>query len=506
MKPAAIKQKIADALLSVPVFVKVMGIALGLTVLLGAGMLWQIHQTRHAMLRRELDTQARIIGQGIAVHSAEFVLARNLFDLQRLLDETQAHLPDVAYLLALDATGRVLADTLEGEPSAELLAANPPPQDSPSRTALLQTERGAVRDIAVPILEGKAGIIRVGMSEQRVAEEVGWLTRRLARVTAVIAALGMLAAWWLTRIFSRPIGELIGVTRAVQQGDFRARATVRAADEVGELAAAFNEMTAALQQKEAVRQKLLRRVIEAGEDERKRLARELHDQTGQLLTSLIAGLGALESCAPDEACRNKLVELRALAAQTLEEVHDVSLALRPSALDDAGLVAALQNHCENFARRFNVEVDCQAVGLNGGDRLPAELEVTLYRIVQEAITNAVRHGRATAVHVLLQRKDSAVLAVIEDNGEGFDVAAWRTGALGANRLGLLGIEERAALLGGTLRIESAPGRGTRLFVEIPVCSQARSEAECGGAGATLTRPDAAALRCGADYEQSQESL
>jgi signal transduction histidine kinase len=473
MKPAAIKQKIAAALLSVPVFVKVMGIALGLTVLLGAGMLWQIHQTRHAMLRRELQTQARIIGQGLAAHCAEFVLTRNLFDLQRLLDATAAHLPDVAYLLVLDANGRVLADTLDGEPSAELLAANPPARDTPSRVVLLQTQRGPLCDVAVPILEGRAGLIRVGMSEHRLAEEVGWLTRRLARVTAVIAALGMLAAWWLTRIFSRPIGELISVARAVQQGDFGARAIVRAGDEVGELAVAFNEMTAALQQKEAIRQKLLRRVIEAGEEERKRLARELHDQTGQLLTSLIAGLGALEAGAPDELWQGKLRELRALAAQTLSEVHDVALALRPSVLDDAGLVAALKKHCENFARHFNVELDCQAVGLNEACRLPPEHELTLYRIVQEAITNAVRHGGATAVHVLLQRKDSAVLAVIEDNGKGFDVTSWRTGALGADRLGLLGIEERAALLGGTLRVESRPGAGTSLFVEIP-CPESAS--------------------------------
>ena len=135
---------------------------------------------------------------------------------------------------------------------------------------------------------------------------------------------------------------------------------------------------------------------------------------------------------------------------------------------DLGLVAALRRHCETFSRRFGVDVECESVGPDGAESLPAEAEVAVYRIAQEALSNAVRHGAARSVHVLLQRKKEAMLVIVEDDGHGFDASDWRARCARGGHLGLLGIEERAALLGGTLRVESRPGSGTSLFVEIPL--------------------------------------
>jgi signal transduction histidine kinase len=436
----SLTQKLSEALQAVPVFVKVMGIALGMAVLLGVGMLWQIHQAWHGIALRNLDRRGQAMAKDLSVRAAPLMHDANRTTLQHLVEQVRDGVSEVQYLAVLDAHSNLLARSTVAEP------------------------QGVVREVAVPIAGG--GEARVGVSENHVAYEVGWLTRRLARVTAVIAAFGVLAAWWLTRVFSRPIGELVATTRAVQHGDFGTRAPVRARDEVGELAVAFNDMTAALQQKEVMRQRLLRRAMEVAEDERKRLARELHDQTGQSLASLIAGLAALEPCAPDAACATKLLELRNLASQTLSDVHAVSVALRPSVLDDVGLAAALEKHCQAFAQRFGVQVESEAVGLDGA-RLPVEIETALYRVVQEALTNAVRHGAAKTVHVLLQRKDSSALVVVEDDGHGFDAVDWRAHCLRGDHLGLLGIEERAGLIGGTLQIESQPGKGTSLFVEVP---------------------------------------
>jgi signal transduction histidine kinase len=240
---------------------------------------------------------------------------------------------------------------------------------------------------------------------------------------------------------------------------------VRAGDEIGELAVAFNNMAATLEEKEIVRQKLLRRAIEAGEEERQRLARELHDQTGQLLTALIAGLGALETRASDPGQRAALVSLRELAAQTLGDIHNVSRALRPAALDDLGLIAALEKHCLIVAEHFGKPVSFHHDGWDSDKRLPSEIEIAPYRIVQEALTNAVRHAAASRIQVLLQHKPAAVMVAIEDDGRGFDPGQRPTNG---DKLGLLGIEERAALLGGHACLESTPGGGTQLFVEIPV--------------------------------------
>jgi signal transduction histidine kinase len=428
---SSLRQLLAS-LQAVPAFVKVMGIALGMAFVLWAGMLWQIHETWHRMALRDLERRGRAIANDVATRSEPLLQDGNTAGLQQLLEQIHDGISEIQYLVVLDAHSNVLARS-----------------ESPAD--------GPVREVAVPLAGGD---VRVGLSEAHVAYEVGWLTRRLARTTAVIALLGMIAAGLLTRLFTRPIRELVAAARAVQAGDYRARAPVRANDEVGDLAAAFNEMTDALRQKEAARKKLLRQVIAAGEEERKHVARELHDQTGQALTSLIAGLNALEKSDPRAA------ELRQLAEQTLTEVHDLAVALRPSVLDDVGLVAALQKHCATFAQRHGIAVDCQAVGFDAA-RLPAEVETAAYRVAQEALTNAVRHSHARSVSVLLQRKNTGLLVVIEDDGEGFDATRWRDAAAENDRLGLLGIEERAALLGGTLRIESQPGKGTSLLVEIP---------------------------------------
>ncbi len=406
------KSKITQALQAVPVFVKVMGIALGMAVVLGAGMLWQIHETWHALALRDLDRRGQSIANDLALRAAPFLEPDRRPQLQQLLERTHDGIAEIQYIHVLDPHGALLAGSTAPQPE------------------------GNVREVSAPVHAGNGTVVRVGVTDAHVSYEITWLTRRLAR----------------------PIRELVAATHAVKHGDLSARAPVRANDEVGDLAVAFNEMAAALAQKEEARQKLLRQVIAAGEQERKRVARELHDQTGQALTSLIAGLSSLEKSCP------KAVEMRALAEKTLAEVHDLSVALRPAVLDDLGMLPAIRKHCQTVAAQFGVEVDCQAVGLDDRQRLPVEIEQALYRITQEALTNALRHGEATRISVLLQRRDHAVLAVIEDNGRGFDAAHRRE----TDRLGLLGIEERAALLGGTLRVQSRPGAGTTLFVELPV--------------------------------------
>jgi signal transduction histidine kinase len=468
MTAAGLRDRIVDLALRVRVSVKVMGIALGLTLLLGGTLLWQVRGAWHRLLLDELDDRGRVLGSDLATHGIEHVLGGNVVQMRRMLQDVRSRVPEVEYVIVLDARGGVLASTLPATPSPELLAANELGPRGASHVVPLDTEDGPVRDVAVPILDGRAGTIRIGMSERLVATEVGWLVRRLAIATAIVGVLGVIAALVLTAILTKPIREMAGLARAVEKEDFEARAVVRAKDELGKLAVAFNEMAAALRGKETARQELLRQLLAAGEDERKRVARELHDGAGQALTSLIAGLGALEADGGDHGLRGRLADLRSLASQTLGEIHDLSMALRPAALDDLGLMAALGKHCETFARRFDLAVDCESVGLERRPRLPSGIELASYRIVQEALTNAARHGRARNVSVLVQRRESDVLLVIEDDGVGFRADGWRARSTGAGHLGLLGIEERAALLGGKVRVESAPGSGTSLFVELPL--------------------------------------
>jgi signal transduction histidine kinase len=229
-----------------------------------------------------------------------------------------------------------------------------------------------------------------------------------------------------------------------------------------------------LQHEEELRRHLLERLIAVQEDERKRIALELHDQTGQLLTSLIMALGAVGEAESLSQVRTYLPDLREIVAQVLREIHDLALELRPSVLDDLGLLPALRNLHKGFEDRFHVPVDLQVLGLDG-ERLPAKVETALYRIVQEALTNVARHAAAEHVSVLLERRRASVKLIVEDDGRGFDVAGAGSAPLrfaqaqdSPERLGLYGMRERASLLGGTLTIESSPGTGTAIFVEVPL--------------------------------------
>jgi two-component system, NarL family, sensor histidine kinase DevS len=205
----------------------------------------------------------------------------------------------------------------------------------------------------------------------------------------------------------------------------------------------------------------LHRVVGAQELERHRLARELHDETGQALTSILLGLRSIEESPSDEEMRAAVAEVRDLVRSTLQDVRQLAVELRPKALDDFGLVAALERLTESFAEQTGIAVEFEPALPEG--RLPAEAETALYRIVQESLTNIVKHARASRVSVVLTRKDDSVSVIVEDDGVGFEPGRTREGGLG-----LVGMRERVGLLGGRLTVESRPGAGTTFVAEVPL--------------------------------------
>jgi signal transduction histidine kinase len=199
----------------------------------------------------------------------------------------------------------------------------------------------------------------------------------------------------------------------------------------------------------------LRRVVAAQELERRRLARELHDETGQALTSILLGLKPLEDGTANEA----VAELHELVVTALQDVRRLAVELRPKVLDDFGLVPALERLAESFGEQTGLRVDFHST--IGEERLPSEVETALFRLVQESLTNVVKHSHANNVSIVLTRKGDAVAVVVEDDGTGFDPGETGDG------IGLLGMRERLALLDGTLDVESAAGSGTTLVAEVP---------------------------------------
>jgi two-component system, NarL family, sensor histidine kinase DevS len=212
---------------------------------------------------------------------------------------------------------------------------------------------------------------------------------------------------------------------------------------------------------ERVSRDALRRVVDAQELERARLARELHDETGQALTSILLGLKHLDDVIETDDARVATAALRELVVTTLQDVRRLAVELRPSALDDFGLVPAIERLAGTLAEQSELVVDLEA--RLGEQRLPAEAETALYRIVQEALTNVVKHASARRVSITLVRKEGFAVVVVEDDGLGFDPRTTRTGSLG-----FVGMRERVELVGGRLTVESAPGAGTTIAAEVPV--------------------------------------
>jgi signal transduction histidine kinase len=211
---------------------------------------------------------------------------------------------------------------------------------------------------------------------------------------------------------------------------------------------------------ERVSRDALRQVVEAQELERKRLARELHDETGQALTSILLGLKEVEQSIEGAEGRTAVASLRELVVSTLQDVRRLAVELRPSALDDFGLVTALERLAETHAQKAGVEVDLEA---NIGDsRLPHDVETALYRIAQEALTNIAKHAEASRISIVVARKGNAATVVVEDDGMGFDPSSTTDG------LGLAGMRERVALLGGKLTVETGSGSGTTIAAEVPL--------------------------------------
>ncbi len=634
------------ALTGVSIRYKLLGMVLAVILILGVAVTLQVRARLARDLRQELETRGLAIARDLSDDSEELILTQNIFGLYQELRKGLENNPDVRYIFVLDANSRVIAHSFPRGVPLELIGVNSLADGEPWRVQLLDSDEGEITDIAMPILEGRLGMVRLGLTHQRLHAAVTAVSRELALITAAVLFLGGVITLLLTRIFTAPILQLVAATRSVGQGDLSVQQPVRMADEIGELTAAFNAMTGdlarfrdelvqqnrdlvtlnqvstaisgsrsleevlqtALQtacrsleapagwilldgqegqfptisahwglsdaflteetatdlpechchevlrgsknwrqpvlrvdcprlqraqshrlperrltchlsaplmaqdrplgvlnlaasdphhfhadaielagaiarqvgvavdaerqrqrlldemaRREALRGQLLERVMAAQEEERRRIARELHDEAGQSLTSLLVGLRMLEDQTRDQhEALAQIQQLKRLTNGVLEELHRLAMDLRPASLDHVGLVAALEQMVAQMGQTHGIAAQFEAVNMDGTP-LPLSVETGVYRIVQEALTNAVRHSHAEHVDVVLERRQDSLVVVIEDDGQGFDPNT----AVANGHLGLAGMLERAEQLHGALTVESFPGAGATIVLNVP---------------------------------------
>lgn len=366
-------------------------------------------------------------------------------------------------LESLNEIGNALATEIELEPLLSLIACRLR-ELVDARLVLISLPSGKTLRIAAA--DGEEAATLVGIELDLSASKTGRVfeRRRSERVDSVLEdpeidqqvarRLGIRSALLVPLVVrDRAIGVVVAHDKAGNDPRF-SDDDLRLAETLSARAAIAVDLS------ERVSRDALRRVVEAQELERTRLARELHDETGQALTSVLLGLRSVETAASPEESNTALAHVRELVVRAAQDVRRLAVELRPSALDDFGLVPALERLLGGFGEKSGLAMDLEA--RLGDERLPGEVETTLYRIVQEAITNVGKHAEAKGVSVVLTRRGGEVSAVIEDDGHGFDP---KEGSAG---LGLVGMRERVALVGGRMAIESREGAGTTIHVEVPL--------------------------------------
>ncbi len=386
--------------------------------------------------------------------------------LRRAIDRAMSTHMDAVYVLATGPTGQIVASTCS--PGFSAAAAKDARWARGTRLRRFLDNGRLVLEIVVPILGGSAGSVSLGLSDRRLEAMVSRHVRSLWPPLALALLFGFCFAVWVSGILTRPLGQLLAGVQSVGRGDLGRRIRVPLLDEFGKLAKAFNAMAEALDEHERVRQKLLESVVGSQEEERKRVARDLHDDVAQ---ALISARWALETCqeaegeAP-EAYRRAVASAFGAITAALNDTRRLIRDLRPGALDDLGLVPAIGSYAESRLSHGSCRVEL-AVG-ELPESLPPTFEVALFRIVQEAITNAGKHASAKNVRIELSAGEGVLRGSIVDDGVGFrpDDAVFGSGEPGG--VGLAGMRERAAILGGSLQVTSEPDHGTAVSFAIPL--------------------------------------
>jgi signal transduction histidine kinase len=404
----------------------------------------------------------------------------------------------------VDRSGRIVATTEAGRPAStsacsgvrKLIA-----EGKGTSRMCRDCHSGRVEDVRGRALVTTAAVAnapwmilaRVPASE--VLGASGAFPAWLAGVILAALVAGAFLAWGAARSIAKPVALLTGAAENIAAGDLSAPIPQTGKDEVGRLGKALEKMRESLagligavatanaelekrviertvqlaaaneqlREREASLGRLYEKVVSAQEDERKRIARELHDDTSQSLAVLVmaldSALGAVKA-----GLNPRLEEAKALAVRTIEEVHRMILDLRPSVLDDLGLQSAIRWYAERHLLSRGLSVRCEFEAEDR--RFPAAFETALFRVCQEAMSNIARHAQAETVLIQLSEADGVIRIEIEDDGRGFDPG--NVSHAERRHFGLMGIEERVEILGGKVRIDSAPGQGTRIHLEVPL--------------------------------------
>ena len=352
------------------------------------------------VLGEELHQKAQAITSDAVSRTTNSILVGEVSSLSEIIDELKSDYEDIDYIIIFDERGQPIVHSFNNNITDDLLKPEGIINENYPDSNVI------IRD--VPFTEDKVGRIQISMSKASLDASIDFFSVQLVMITIILTIIGVFGALIVAHLVTKPIRDLSTASKKIREGDLSQRVIPWGEDELGRLGEAFNLMASGIEKytverealvrelrhNEQIRLLLLKKVITAQEDERKRISRELHDETSQSLTSLIIGLKLLEDNEMDDKQGQTVTAMKNLAAATLKEVHRLAVELRPTVLDDMGLIPAIERFVNGYSDNYNIDVDFH-VQKKVNERLPGEVETALYRIVQEALTNIAKQiGRA----------------------------------------------------------------------------------------------------------------
>lgn len=463
------------------IYYKINGIIISMLILLSLIIGFIMMETTSKLLDQQIEKRGAEMATYVASLSSNDILLDDNYALFDRINRSKNNTEDVRYILITDSSSRILAHTFPDNLPKGLpvkLSSHPTDEDG-YQTMKFNSNEGPIREVIVPIENGAVGYVRIGMSEKSTQQLLYLKLHEFFITTLLVCLLAAMGSTYLAYLIIHPMRSLTKAAQQIQQGNFYVQTEIKTEDEVGRLAGVFNEMITSLQEKEFennrllqelrakedIRTVLLNKLFTIQEEERKRISRELHDETSQSLASLLAYMKVLLSKLTDDKQKQLLLDARDVAINVLGGLRKMAVELRPPVLDDLGIVAAMAKYITNFSNQQHLAVSFSPPA----DKLVInnQIALTLYRILQESLTNISKHACATQVNITLEQDKGNITLLIYDNGLGI-----RSGALEAarqkNRLGIYGMKERVELLAGTFTFHSISGQGTTITVIIPI--------------------------------------
>ena len=449
--------------------IKVISLVIFATLLLGLPVIYFVNKDFSLQNNMQLKLMSLAIGKQLSSQSVNYILEDNIYALDKLLKSSIKSDPDVVYVFIENRKGEVIASTFDGGFPAVLLKVN---RFNPKKLSAvsIKTNDGLVYDTAVPILRGRLGLIRVGISNKRSSLLLYSLIRSIIIVmifaTVLAIILSSSIAWWVMT----PVVKLSESFKKVKSGSYDVKLDIKRDDEIGMLARDFNNMAASLKkadeeriENDNLRKNFINNVIKAQEEERKRIAKDLHDQFAQVLAYIKIRIGLLKNLNNIEEAKESIAQIGEELTNALDAVRNIAKSLMPGILEEMGLVCAVSSYIDDINRKsLNFKVDFFPNENIKDKRFDQNIEINIYRIIQEALSNAILHSQANNVKISLKTIEGKIDCIIKDNGTGFNYES-----ISKESLGIFGMIERAKLLGGDLKIKSQTGRGTEINFYVP---------------------------------------